>query len=111
MEPGHEVDPPATDDPTPLPLRVGSLDDIASPGPPPTPPDPTPASVLLAIAATDGSWFPSRYAAEARIARDRLDEPLAELRVAGLVRVSEWVRGVGQGYALTPEGRAAASDP
>src|SRR5215207_4630726 len=111
MEPGHEVDPPATDDPTPLPLRVEPLGDAMSSGPPPAPPDPTPASVLLAIAATDGSWFPSRYAAEAHIARESLDDPLAELRVAGLVRVAEWVRGVGQGYALTPEGKAAASDP
>src|SRR5215207_5514713 len=111
MEPGHEVDPPATDDPTPLPLRVGPLGDAMSSGPPPGPPDPTPASVLLAIAATDGSWFPSRYAAEAHIARERLDDPLAELRLAGLVRVAEWVRGVGQGYALTPEGKATAADP
>src|SRR5687767_4337854 len=111
MEPGHEVDPPATDDPTPLPLRVEPLGDAMSSGPPPTPPDPTPASVLLAVAATDGSWFPSRYAVEARIARESLDDPLAELRVAGLVRIAEWVRGVGQGYALTPEGKAAASDP
>jgi rhomboid protease GluP len=111
MEPGHEVDPPTTDDPTPLPLRVGSLGEAMSSAPPPAPPDPTPASVLLAIAATEGTWFPSRYAVEAQIARDRIDDPLAELRVAGLVRVAEWVRGVGQGYALTPEGKAVANDP
>jgi membrane associated rhomboid family serine protease len=56
-------------------------------------------------------WFPARYAAEAGVPRDSLDEPLAELRLAGLVRVAEWVRGVGQGYALTPEGETAAADP
>ena len=119
MEPGHEVDSPATDDSTPLPLRVDSLGDALPSAQPPAPPSaqhvpdptPTPCSVLLAIAATDGPWFPSRFAAEANISRDLLDEPLAELRLAGLVRVAEWVRGVGQGYALTPEGKAAAADP
>ncbi|MBN9119343.1 MAG: rhomboid family intramembrane serine protease [Planctomycetes bacterium] len=116
MEPGHEVDAPATDDQTPLPLRVDSLGDAMSSAPPPAPeaepdPTPTPGSVLLAVARADGPWFPSKYAAEARVARDLLDEPLAELRLAGLVRVAEWVRGAGQGYALTPEGKAAATDP
>ena len=35
----------------------------------------------------------------------------AELRLAELVRVAEWVRGVGQGYELTPEGKTAVADP
>jgi membrane associated rhomboid family serine protease len=105
MEPGQKVDPLTTDDPTPLPLRVDALA-------PPRAPH-TPAAVLLAIAAVGdgGVWFPSRYAAEAGISRDLLDDPLAELRVTGLVRVAAWERGVGQGYALTAEGRSVASDP
>lgn len=119
MEPGDEVDSPATDDSTPLPMRVDSLGDVLSSVQPlapesaqhpPEPSPPTPASVLLAIAA-NGLWFPSRYATEANVPRDQLDEPLAELRLAGLVRVAEWVRGLGQGYALTPEGKTAADDP
>ena len=28
-----------------------------------------------------------------------------------LVKIVAWVRGVGQGYALTPAGQAAVSDP
>jgi len=123
MESGHEVETPATDDPTPLPIRVdgfgqgGAAHPLApqSPTPPPTPPTepsrPTPHVILLAIAASESAWFPSRYATEMGIPRDSLDEPLAELRMAGLIRVAEWVRGVGQGYTLTPEGQAAALDP
>lgn len=109
MEMGREVGSPVTDDPTPLPLRVDALSEAVPAAPPPH----APAAILAAIAAAGegGSWFPARYAAETGIARDLLDDPLAELRVAGLVRVAEWVRGVGQGYALTPEGRTAAADP
>jgi membrane associated rhomboid family serine protease len=69
---------------------------------------PTPAAVLRWIAAKGEPWFPSRHAAETGTDRDSLDEPLTALRLAGLVRVETWVRGVGQGYVLTPEGREAA---
>lgn len=70
---------------------------------------PTPAAVLRWVAAAGGHpWFPSQYAAAEGIDRDALDEPLARLRLAGLVRVVTWVRGVGQGYELTPAGQAAA---
>ncbi len=112
MEPGHEVDAPAPAHETPL--RVEALGDTApaaQPLAPQAPEPPTPASVLLAVAAANGSWFPSRYAGEAGVPRDQLDDPLAELRLTGLVRVAEWVRGVGQGYELTPEGRIVAADP
>lgn len=120
MESGHEVETPSTDDPTPLPIRVdgfgqGSAAHPLAPQPPTTPPTepshPTAHTILLAIAASEPPWFPSRYATDAGIPRDSLDEPLAELRLAGLIRVAEWVRGVGQGYALTPEGQAAATNP
>ncbi len=105
-EQGRELRRTATDDSTPLPMSVDELGGaLPAPGPP------TAESVLLAIAATGGPWFASRYATEVSVPRDSLDEPLAELRLAGLVRVAEWVRGVGQGYALTPEGEATAADP
>lgn len=107
-----------TDDQTPLPMRVDALGGAMSSEQPSAPdaarpaaPSPTPASVLAAIAAAEGPWFPSRYAAEAGVARDLLDEPLSELRLAGLVRVEEWVRGAGQGYTITPEGKVAVGDP
>jgi membrane associated rhomboid family serine protease len=117
MEPGHETESPPSADETPLPLRVEGLQlpaapPVAPPVVPPAPPAaPTAATVLQQIAASDGPWFPARFAAAAGVARDSLDEPLAELRGAGLILAAEWVRGVGQGYALTAAGRAAASDP
>ncbi|MDB5311251.1 MAG: gluP 2 [Gemmataceae bacterium] len=65
--------------------------------------------VLRWIAAAGaGPWFPSAHAKQARVPRDNLDEPLNELRQAGLVRVADWVRGAGQGYVLTEDGAAVA---
>lgn len=87
------------------------------PIPPPSPPadPPTPADVLGWVAAAGGVWFPSAHAARTGTRRDDLDAPLNDLRAAGLVAVVDWVRGVGQGYALTPDGRreawAATADP
>ena len=109
MKLGHEVRSPATDDSTPLPMQVDGL----SIGAPPTTASATLTAdtVLLWVAGAGGAWFPSEFASRAGVARDTLDEPLAELRLAGLVQVAEWVRGAGQGYALTPAGAAAASDP
>ncbi len=69
---------------------------------------PTPTAILGWIAKAAGqSWFPSQHAATTGTDRDALDEPLTQLRIAGLVRIATWVRGIGQGYALTPEGEEA----
>ena len=107
MEPGHDTKSRATSDETPLPIRIDGLE-----VPPAAAPNvPTPAAVLVWIAETAGAWFPARFAAESGVARDSLDEPLTELRLAGMVTAAEWVRGVGQGYALTPAGKALAADP
>ncbi|HEY1191104.1 MAG TPA: rhomboid family intramembrane serine protease [Gemmata sp.] len=93
-----------------MPIRV-NLEVPAPAAPrPPVPLEPTAALVLKRIAATDGPWFPARFAAESGAPRDSLDDPLTELRVAGLILATEWVRGVGQGYALTPAGRATVAD-
>jgi membrane associated rhomboid family serine protease len=70
---------------------------------------PTPEQVLGWIAAAGGTWFPSRHSHSTGVSRDSLDRPLNELRAADLVKVVDWVRGTGQGYALTPQGEAAAS--
>lgn len=104
MEPGHETESPRTVDETPLPIRVDGLEVTPAPAP-------TPAAVLAWIAETPGAWFPARFAADGGVPRDSLDDPLTELRLAGLVIAAEWVRGVGQGYALTPAGKAVAADP
>ncbi len=49
-------------------------------------------------------WFPSVFARENTIPRDQLDRHVDELRMAGLIRIADWVQGKGQGYGLTPEG-------
>ncbi len=73
---------------------------------------PTPAVVLRWIAAAgDAAWFPSRHARDHAVPREAIDEPLAALRAAELVRVRDWVKGLGQGYAITPEGAKLVDDP
>src|SRR5438132_9424690 len=44
------------------------------------------------------------FAQVSGLPRDRIDAGLDQLRLAGLVRLTDWVQGRGQGYALTPEG-------
>ena len=69
---------------------------------------PSPEQVLGWIAAAGQTWFPARHARTTGIPRDSLDRPLNELRAAELIRVVDWVRGIGQGYTLTLDGEAAA---
>lgn len=51
--------------------------------------------------------YPARYADEQKIARDKLDEGLDELRRRGLVQLTDWVKDSGQGRALTEAGKKA----
>ncbi len=82
-----------------------------TPPSPPPPPPPTAADVLRWIAASgDEPWFPSRHARTTGLDRNSLDEPLNLLRTSGYIRVATWVRGLGQGYVLTPEGQAALAN-
>ncbi len=109
-----------SDDATPRPRSLAPVGGAAAPPavpatpPPPPPADarPTPEVVLRWVAAAGPApWFPSAHAAAAGTDRDALDEPLGELRRAGLVKVATWVRGVGQGYALTPGGEMCVRNP
>jgi len=103
MSQSNESVPPLGVDTTPLPRPV-------VPGQPPA--IPTAQMLLNAIAAAEGAvWFPSQYASRAGINRDALDEPLNQLRMAGLIEIATWVRGVGQGYQLTALGRETARRP
>jgi rhomboid protease GluP len=108
---------PSVADSTPMPIRVGEL----APGSTTTTTSsaetdpkqlalPNAESVFRAVAAATGPWFPARFALEAGVPREALDLPLQELRLAGLITVADWVRGVGQGYKLTPEGEALAAN-
>jgi membrane associated rhomboid family serine protease len=68
-------------------------------------------SVLRSIAAAGPEpWYPKLHAESSGVARDSLDAPLEKLRVAGLIRLTDWVKDRGQGYVLTPEGTGALND-
>src|SRR5712692_9414355 len=56
-------------------------------------------------------WYPSAYSKETGIPRDSLVPYLDQLRMAGLVRLTDWVSGHGQGYALTPAGEDVLKNP
>jgi membrane associated rhomboid family serine protease len=56
-------------------------------------------------------WYPAAHARATGTNRDSLDAPLNELRSAGLVRMTDWQSGVGQGYHVTVEGRRVMARP
>jgi membrane associated rhomboid family serine protease len=56
-------------------------------------------------------WYPGDYAKEMGMARDSLDPYLDQLRMGGLTRLTDWVSGHGQGYALTPAGQEILKNP
>jgi rhomboid protease GluP len=55
-------------------------------------------------------WYPKLYAEKSGVPRDSLDEPLEKLRLAGLVKLTDWVKDRGQGYVLTQQGITALQD-
>src|SRR5262245_50165547 len=55
--------------------------------------------------------YPSQYAASTGIARPQIDAALDQLRLGGLVRLTDWVQGLGQGYAVMPEGDELLRSP
>ena len=70
------------------------------------------AQLLTIIAATEPKpWYPGDYVRTAGVSRDTVDEPLNRLRVAGLVRMTDWEAGKGQGYYLTSDGQRALRNP
>jgi membrane associated rhomboid family serine protease len=61
--------------------------------------------------AAPSPWYPSTFSQVSGIPRERLDPFLDELRLGGLIRLTDWVQGRGQGYTLTPEGAAVVKNP
>jgi membrane associated rhomboid family serine protease len=51
--------------------------------------------------------YPARFAKETNLDRDKLELALDELRKRGLLKFTDWVKGLGQGYALTDAGQQA----
>lgn len=73
----------------------------------------TPTEVVLRhlAAASPLPWYPSAFARQAGVPRAELDRALDELRLAGLVGITDWTQALGQGYALTPLGKQVLQDP
>jgi membrane associated rhomboid family serine protease len=67
--------------------------------------------VLLACRAADKPLYAVDYAKEHGLDRAALDRVLDELRLKGLLRLTEWVQGLGQGYTLTEAGLALMKRP
>jgi rhomboid protease GluP len=74
-------------------------------------PEPLEALLKQIALAEPQPWYPKAFAESFGIPRESLDAPLERLRLRGLVRLTEWEGGRGQGYALTDEGRRVADDP
>jgi membrane associated rhomboid family serine protease len=64
-------------------------------------------TLRLVAATAPEPWYPQIHARDTGAARDSLDPPLERLRLGGLVQLTDWERGKGQGYVLTPMGREA----
>ncbi len=65
-----------------------------------------PLELILQLcgAAAPSPWYPSTYAKAAGISRESIDPHLDRLRLAGLIRLTDWMPGTGQGYVLSSEG-------
>jgi membrane associated rhomboid family serine protease len=55
--------------------------------------------------------YPAALAAYTGLERSLLDEALDHLRLRGLVQLTDWVQGKGQGYALTSQGEMVLRNP
>jgi len=71
---------------------------------------PTSGEVLALIAAAT-PWFPAAYAQTQGVPRDSLDAAIQPLWTHQLIEARDWVKGLNQGYGLTPDGEKAANDP
>ncbi len=68
--------------------------------------EPTHEALLrLCLAVDPKPWYPRIYARTSGVNRDSLDIPLNDLRLAGLIQLTEWEAGIGQGYILTDLGK------
>ncbi|MCI0455387.1 MAG: rhomboid family intramembrane serine protease, partial [Gemmataceae bacterium] len=56
-------------------------------------------------------WYPADYARATGIQRSAIDDTLDQLRLADLVRLTDWVQGRGQGYLITPLGEEVLANP
>src|SRR4051794_508507 len=62
-------------------------------------------------AAQTHPWYPAAFAKATGVPREPLDASLDQLRLSGLVKLTPWVAGQGQGYQLTPHGAEVLQQP
>jgi membrane associated rhomboid family serine protease len=68
--------------------------------------------ILRECAAAQGRpWYPSAFASATGVPREPLEACLDQLRLNGLVQLTPWVQGHGQGYQLTPAGAEVLRQP
>src|SRR5262249_43908292 len=60
---------------------------------------------------TRGPFYPADFVIDSGLERHVLDEALDHLRLRGLIGLTDWVQGKGQGYALTSRGALVLRDP
>src|SRR4051794_22380151 len=69
-------------------------------------------SVLRECRAKDPApFYPSIDAKDKGLNRADIDKALDELRLGGLIQLTPWEAGRGQGYTLTPEGEQVLQSP
>src|SRR5262249_10876867 len=81
----------------------GWREELSRPAMPITDPNPQALILRLCADAAPNPWYPSAWVREQGISRDDVDPFLDQLRMGGLIRLTDWVAGHGQGYALTEE--------
>lgn len=64
----------------------------------------------LCAQAAPAPWYPSDFVQAEGVSRDSLDPHLDRLRLAGAIELTDWVKGRGQGYRLTPAGEHIVQD-
>jgi membrane associated rhomboid family serine protease len=62
-------------------------------------------------AAAPQPWYPKVFSESTGVSRESLDPHLDKLRLDGFIRLTDWEKGTGQGYALTPEGVEILKNP
>jgi len=73
---------------------------------------PTHESLLrLCAAGVPAPWHPKAFVRDNDVPRAAVDGLLNDLRLAGLVQLTEWQKGQGQGYLPTDLGKEVLNDP
>jgi membrane associated rhomboid family serine protease len=73
---------------------------------------PSPEKILLMVSANaPHPWYPRTGPFPPELGREQLDAQLDQLRLAGLIALTEWTPEHGQGYVLTEGGKQVLNDP